>query len=82
MPAEIPTTGPLLTPANVADHMGVRVQTLARWRCRGVGPPFIRVEHGAYYREAAFFAWLNAPWSADDMGLAQGLLDQVGEARP
>ena len=33
----------LLTPPEASRWLRVAVQTLARWRCEGQGPPFVRL---------------------------------------
>ena len=35
--------GRLLSPAEAAEHLGVKLETLAQWRWRKVGPPFRKV---------------------------------------
>lgn len=40
----------LLSPAEVAEFFGVKVNTLARWRSDGGGPPYIKVGSLVRYR--------------------------------
>lgn len=50
----------LLTPAEVAERIGVRVQTLAVWRTSGrYGLPYIRAGRLIRYRADDVDAWLN-----------------------
>lgn len=49
-----------LTPQEVADLIGVRIQTLASWRCRGVkGLPYIDVGR-ILYDQDDIFTWLDS----------------------
>jgi hypothetical protein len=54
----------LLSPAVVAEALGIRPQSLRLRRMRGLGPPFVRLSNSptgrAYYPEADFHAWLAA----------------------
>ena len=58
------TTLPLrLVPnAEAAELLGVRPQTLRKWRCLGGGPPYIRLGRGlgarVAYRPADLNEWL------------------------
>lgn len=35
----------LISPAVAAVELGVSEKTLAKWRCNGKGPPYIRLAH-------------------------------------
>ena len=48
----------LLLPAAAAALLGVSVDTLADWRCRGGGPRYVRVGRLIRYRDADLQAWL------------------------
>ena len=54
----------LLDPAAVADALGVKVSTLAKWRCTGKGPRYVRVGSGprspVRYRMADVVAWVDS----------------------
>jgi hypothetical protein len=54
----------LLSPAHVAEALGIKPQSLRLRRMKGQGPPFIRLSDSptgrAYYRESEFNAWLAA----------------------
>ena len=41
----------LLTPEEVAGIFAVRVNTLARWRCDGVGPAYLKIGSLVRYRK-------------------------------
>ena len=42
---EVPATRQdrLLTPEEVASFLGVKINTLARWRCNGTGPAYLKI---------------------------------------
>jgi predicted DNA-binding transcriptional regulator AlpA len=50
----------LLDPPAVADLLGVKRATLATWRWRGDGPPFVRVGSRVRYSPADLDDWLAA----------------------
>ncbi len=54
------TTDKLLTAQETAEILGVKLQTLATWRCtkRG-GPPFIKVGALIRYRLSEVERWLQ-----------------------
>ncbi|MFE5793553.1 helix-turn-helix transcriptional regulator [Streptomyces sp. NPDC056503] len=53
-----------MTPAEVQSEYGIAVQTLANYRCQGVGPSYVKKTPGrggrVVYRRAAIEAWLDA----------------------
>lgn len=54
------TTTDLLTPAEVAEMLGVQEQTLTAWRARGrYGLPYIKIGRRIRYRRADVEAWLQ-----------------------
>ncbi|MFG3410463.1 helix-turn-helix transcriptional regulator [Streptomyces sp. NPDC048142] len=54
------TSGSLMTPGQAAEYMGVAVSTLANWRCRGEGPPFVKAgKRAVRYRVADLDRWLS-----------------------
>jgi hypothetical protein len=62
---------PLLTPDEAARFLGVRARTLANWRTRELGPPFVKVStRFIMYRSADLQAWakrnVNVPTGVDD----------------
>lgn len=49
----------LLTPAETATRLRLAMQTLARWRCEGEGPPFVRLSgNRVAYRDCDIKDWL------------------------
>lgn len=52
----------LLAPRAAAQHMqnAVTVGTLAKWRCAGTGPAFIRIGNKIFYEESALDAYLQS----------------------
>lgn len=52
--------GELLRPADAAAYLSVAVQTLARWRCEGQGPRFVKLgKRLVAYRRDDLEAWLT-----------------------
>lgn len=49
---------PILDPHGAANHLGLKVTTLADMRVRGVGPRFLKVGRLVRYRMADLEAWL------------------------
>lgn len=49
----------LLNPEQVAQFLDLSTATLARYRCRGTGPRFIKFGNGIRYRRADLMAWLD-----------------------
>ena len=51
-----------LSPPEVAELLGVKLKTLANWRCdpKGPGPRFRRIGNRIQYPSALFDAWLEA----------------------
>jgi transcriptional regulator with XRE-family HTH domain len=45
---------------DLADALGVTVDTLGRWEARRVGPPCVRAGRMVLYRRAAVQDWLAA----------------------
>lgn len=54
----------LLTIREVADYLGVSVQTIYNWRYRGEGPPGLKVMGQVRYRPEDLEGWLSD--QADD----------------
>ncbi len=50
---------PLLTPAEVADHLQVPLSTLAYWRKSGAGPRTIHVGRRLRYTRADLQEWID-----------------------
>lgn len=49
----------LMDPRAAASYLGVSVATLADWRCRGVGPKWLKVGRLARYRMSDLQLWLE-----------------------
>ncbi len=55
--AELPQ---LMTDVQVAELTGLKIQTLANWRCRRVGPPFVRLGNRTVrYNREAILEWIE-----------------------
>jgi transcriptional regulator with XRE-family HTH domain len=46
-----------LTPADLAERLGVTERTLSSWRLSGVGPRFMKMPAGIRYRVPAVIEW-------------------------
>jgi excisionase family DNA binding protein len=53
------TTDRLMTLAELSEMLGIPVNTLYGWRCRGEGAPGYRIGRHLRYRRAAVEAWLE-----------------------
>jgi predicted DNA-binding transcriptional regulator AlpA len=40
--------------------LGISKKTLARWRCEGRGPDFVKIGRQVYYRSDTVRSWLDA----------------------
>ena len=50
-----------LNAVEAATFIGAAAQTLAKWRCNGGGPPFIRLSRGRImYAVDDLIAWMDA----------------------
>jgi predicted DNA-binding transcriptional regulator AlpA len=48
----------LLTPSEAAEYLGFSLGTLAKWRCQGGGPPYLKITPRAVrYCPVALKAW-------------------------
>lgn len=56
----IASTDRLMTMAELAEMLGVPVNTIYGWRCRGEGPPGYRIGRHVRYRRDAVEEWLEA----------------------
>lgn len=50
----------LLTDDQVAEILGIKPHTLAVWRCKGIGPKFIRIGRRVRYPEPGINEFLAA----------------------
>ena len=54
-------TNRLLTPAEAAEFLGVKEQTLSVWRCTRRYPlPYVKVGNSVRYRESDLHTWLES----------------------
>lgn len=60
MPAAGNPSKKYLTPGEAAGLIGVAAQTLARWRCEGGGPGFMRAGRKIMYATDDITAWMNS----------------------
>lgn len=59
-PAFPPKLNDRLTPPDAADYLGVKIQTLAKWRSEGKGPPYFKLgTRKIVYRQRDLDAWLE-----------------------
>jgi excisionase family DNA binding protein len=57
-------------PADLADYLGVPVQTIYQWRTRGYGPAGIRIGKHVRYRPADVEVWIADQIEAERRGVA------------
>ena len=50
----------LLSPDELAASIKMSKRTLAKWRCNGRGPEYVRLGHAVRYRQQDVDAWLEA----------------------
>lgn len=48
-----------LTREELAEKLGVKSETVARWSTQGMGPEFVKVGRRAYYHESTVREWLK-----------------------
>jgi excisionase family DNA binding protein len=53
------STDRLMTLVELSEMLGIPVNTLNGWRCRGEGPPGYRIGRHVRYRRADIEAWLQ-----------------------
>lgn len=58
--------GRMLTTAELAEILQVRVNTLEHWRSQGRGPEFVRVGRRVRYTRAAVDKWIGQETSRND----------------
>jgi predicted DNA-binding transcriptional regulator AlpA len=54
------TFGPLLSPDDLSDLLGLPTATLANWRSAGKGPPYLRLGRHVRYVQLEVDEWLAA----------------------
>ena len=51
----------LLTPKQTAELLGLKVNTLAHWRLKGIGPPWLRIgAHRVAYPARELSTWIQS----------------------
>jgi excisionase family DNA binding protein len=50
----------LRTAPEVADHLGIPLQTLYQWRTKGAGPRAVKVGRHLRFRQSDVDAWIEA----------------------
>jgi hypothetical protein len=53
-------TSPLLDTQKAASYLNTTVATLANWRCKGIGPRYLKVGAKVLYRLSDIDRWLDA----------------------
>ncbi len=81
----------LLTPSEIAEKLHLNVQTLAKWRCTGKGPRFVKAGRMVFYPARFVEEWLQskvcggetaAPRSPAHAGLGLPLFGPTKTERP
>jgi len=49
----------LLTVEQTADHLGLAVSTLNKWRCNGEGPIFVKLGRAVRYKQSDIDAYIE-----------------------
>ena len=56
----LPANMEALVPSKDAPaYLGLAEQTLARWRCEGHGPPYVKLGKKVYYRVGDLRSWME-----------------------
>jgi len=50
----------LIAAASVPEYIGLKTQTLARWRHEGFGPQWVRMGRRIFYRSSDLRAWVES----------------------
>lgn len=61
-----PTAAAIWTPETLADHLGIPLGTVYKWRTTGNGPRGFRVGRHVRYRAEDVAAWIDAQVAAED----------------
>lgn len=69
----------ILTPAQAAEYVGLSVSMLAKMRCLGGGPAYLKLGRAVRYRQDDLDVWLNArrARSTSDAGRLPGRLTPI-----
>ncbi|WP_416900270.1 MAG: helix-turn-helix transcriptional regulator [Minwuia sp.] len=49
----------LIPAACLPQHLGIALQTLARWRHEGYGPAYVKLGRRVFYRSGDIRRWIN-----------------------
>ena len=60
----------LLTPKQTSEALNLSVKSLATWRCKGLGPTFVKVGGRVLYPKSHLLTWL-ASQEANSTGQAR-----------
>lgn len=58
--ALIPQSPEMLTREQAARYLGLQVQTLSVWACRGCGPKFVKLGRAVRYRKSDLDAYVES----------------------
>jgi excisionase family DNA binding protein len=58
--ALIPQSPEMLTREQAAKYLGLQVQTLNAWACRGCGPKFVKLGRAVRYRKSDLEAYIES----------------------
>ncbi|MFE8933904.1 helix-turn-helix transcriptional regulator [Micrococcus luteus] len=64
--ASTPAAPPIWTPEGLAEHLGIPLATVYRWRSTGYGPRGFRVGRHVRYRAEDVAAWIDSQVDAED----------------
>jgi predicted DNA-binding transcriptional regulator AlpA len=53
----LPQASPFLNEQQAAARLGLSPKTMKNWRCRGVGPGYLRLGSAVRYHQEALDAW-------------------------
>jgi hypothetical protein len=70
----------IMTPLEAARYVGLAVSTLAKCRCWGGGPIFVRLGRRVGYRRADLDEWLTARRATNTSDAAQRLPSKLTAA--
>ena len=62
----------LLTEIDVAEHIGVSLQTVRRWRRERLGPPYVKIEASVRYRQEDIDAFVAGSVIQTNRGKDEG----------
>lgn len=60
VPSQPPALPEFVFPEQLSSRIGISVQTLARWRCEGRGPGYVKIGKRVAYPVDAVDKWLGS----------------------